>query len=149
MTTEFDNRSEHLKPTKQTAMFVLICKNDVLLEERIEKGKSFYGMLIIPAGKFDPALDKCIKDTAVREAKEEYGINFSDCELLGKFEDITPHNNHYLVSVFVKESSNIVVNNRENTKHIPHWINLYEAEKGLVFAKDILAIKMARKYLSR
>ncbi len=149
MAIEYDKRPEGEKPRKQTAMFIAICNGKVLLEERIEEGKSFYGLVIVPAGKFDSNSDKTIADTAIREGDEEYGLDLFNSTYLGKFEDITPHQNHYLVSVFVKVFETQGINNLEPNKHIPHWVDIDEAEAGLVFAKDILAIKMAKEYLSR
>ena len=147
---EFDSRPEVLKPVIQAIMFVLVNENrQVLLEKRVQEGKSYFGTIIVPGGKVDLSKGENRAEAVFREADEEYFIDMNGMYCLGSFESITPSPHHYSVTVYHKEVLQRQVKNMEPEKHEPVWVEIEEAEKGLIFAKDILAIKMTREFLTR
>jgi 8-oxo-dGTP pyrophosphatase MutT (NUDIX family) len=78
--------------TKSAVTIVLKPKSnlEILLLKRKERdGDPWSGHMAFPGGRFD-AKDHGIFETAVREAKEETGIDLSTCELLGRLDEVIP-----------------------------------------------------------
>lgn len=72
----------------------------VLIRRTERKSDKHSGEMSFPGGKFDPRYDKSLKDTALRELKEELGIPMSDVDILGSFDDhLTPK--HFIITPFV------------------------------------------------
>ncbi len=75
-------------------LILLIRENDcwnILFTQRTNEVRDHKGQVSFPGGAWDET-DKCLKDTAVREAFEEIGINPTDIDVFGSlppFETIT------------------------------------------------------------
>ena len=72
----------------------------VLIHRTKRKGDKHSGEMAFPGGKFDDSFDKTYQDTALREIKEELGIQKEEIKLLGCFDDhITPKK--FIITPFV------------------------------------------------
>lgn len=63
-------------------------------------GDPWSGQMAFPGGRFDPA-DVDLRSTAIREAREETGIDLRTAELLGALDDVNPRSPH-LPPIFVR-----------------------------------------------
>jgi len=90
---------------KSAVIFLIIPYNNkpydlVLIRRTSRKGDKHSGEMAFPGGKFDKRFDKTYKDTALREIKEELGIQNEEIKLLGCFDDhITPKK--FIITPFV------------------------------------------------
>ncbi|MHA1339311.1 MAG: NUDIX hydrolase [Promethearchaeota archaeon] len=78
---------------KESAVLILIYpyKGDsfsLILTKRNSKLKKHSGEMAFPGGKVDRIKDKTKIDTALRECKEEIGVDFSEIELLGVLKEM-------------------------------------------------------------
>ena len=71
----------------------------VVLQKRSEMVEHHKGEISFPGGMVDAA-DSSLLDTALREAKEEMGIDPADVEALGRLDD-TPTISGFMISTFV------------------------------------------------
>lgn len=63
----------------------------LLLIRRAERvGDPWSGHMALPGGRRDPA-DLSLLDTAMREAREEVGVELRAADLLGPLDDLAPH----------------------------------------------------------
>lgn len=73
----------------------------VFIERACQQDDPWSGHIAFPGGRCEPA-DQGPLDTAVRETKEEIGIDLSAAQLLGRLDDLTGRRSHHLVvSCFV------------------------------------------------
>jgi len=86
-------------------VFLLIPYKDkpydlVLIRRTKIKTDKHSGEMSFPGGKFDPKLDKSLKDTALRELEEELGIPNRQVDVLGCIDDhLTPKG--FVITAFV------------------------------------------------
>ena len=63
---------------------------EILLIKRAERGDDpWSGQMALPGGRYDPG-DRDLEATAVRETREETGVDLSDAERLGALDDLHP-----------------------------------------------------------
>ncbi|BDR93521.1 hypothetical protein Vsou_26140 [Vulcanisaeta souniana JCM 11219] len=70
------------------------CLNAVLIGKRTENPSDpWSGDAAFPGGRFNPRKDRDLVETAIREAREEVGLDLTkDAELLGVLDPISPSN---------------------------------------------------------
>ncbi|MFH1456593.1 MAG: NUDIX domain-containing protein [Patescibacteria group bacterium] len=68
---------------RQTTLCLLLKENEILLA--IKKRGFGEGRWNGAGGKFDPKIDKDILDTAIRETKEEIGVEIKNPDKVGLF----------------------------------------------------------------
>lgn len=78
---------------KENALYLLLTK-------RTESLSSHKGQISFPGGKKDQ-LDTTLVSTALRETKEEIGIDSSKIEILGELDQIKTYGSNVLLSPFV------------------------------------------------
>jgi 8-oxo-dGTP pyrophosphatase MutT (NUDIX family) len=67
---------------------------DTLLIQRAEReGDPWSGQVAFPGGRRDPA-DEALVSTAIRETREEVGVDLRAGDLLGELDDIHPRSSH-------------------------------------------------------
>jgi 8-oxo-dGTP pyrophosphatase MutT (NUDIX family) len=83
-------RSVDFPDYKKAAVMILFMNIEnsphVLLTLRTDTVSTHKGQVSFPGGGFDPS-DKNLLDTALRETLEEVGINSSEIEILGEFDE--------------------------------------------------------------
>ncbi|MGA2670400.1 MAG: CoA pyrophosphatase [Dehalococcoidia bacterium] len=72
----------------------------VLLTERSDEVVFHKGQVCFPGGTQEPS-DSSLLQTALRESKEEIGLEAQDIEILGELDDITTFVTNYVISPFV------------------------------------------------
>ena len=77
-----------------------------------------------PGGKFDTQKDKTILDTAVRETKEEIGIEPKDAQELGMISFYFPNNKEWDQDVYLYLVKNWVGEFKETEEMLPRWFNI-------------------------
>ncbi|HEV7523359.1 MAG TPA: CoA pyrophosphatase [Acidimicrobiia bacterium] len=73
----------------------------VVLIKRPETMSSHRGEIAFPGGKFDPALDADLRDTALREAHEEVGLAPSDVEVVARLDGIGTVATRFTITPYV------------------------------------------------
>jgi len=95
--------NSHPPKEKSAAVILLLVEseNQILLVERKERiGDPWSGQMAFPGGRFE-GRDKTLLTTAVREAKEEVGVDLEG-RLIGRLTDVVPGNRPgLLVAPFV------------------------------------------------
>ncbi|UCC20426.1 MAG: CoA pyrophosphatase [Promethearchaeota archaeon] len=90
--------------TKAAVLFSIIPYEEkpyeLILIHRSNKGTRHRGEMSFPGGKFDPSLDKSIKDTALRETEEEIGVPRENINILGCLDDF-PTMTRYIITPFL------------------------------------------------
>ena len=143
-------KSEVLRPDNAylwAAVAVVInpCLNAILIGKRtINPEDPWSGDAAFPGGRFKPGRDKDLVETAIREAREEVGLDLvNDAELLGILEPFSPSNapNIKVVPVlFALRNCNasLSINRAELSKafwlridEIPKYVNSSVNIKGL------------------
>lgn len=86
-------------------------ESKILFTERSESLSSHSGQISFPGGRFSPE-DKCLIETAKREAKEEVGINIEDIEVLGSFPEYCTISAYRVTPVIalIRPQSNYILN---------------------------------------
>jgi 8-oxo-dGTP diphosphatase len=120
--------------TEESAAVILLLvesENQILLVERKEQiGDPWSGQMAFPGGRFE-SKDKTLRNTVVREAKEEVGVNLEG-RLIGRLEDLVPGNRPgLLVAPFVSlwyEKPKIQLSRDELENHF--WIELDELHES-------------------
>ena len=126
-----DNRplpdNEHLWAA--VAVIYNPCLNAFLIGKRTENPNDpWSGDAAFPGGRFKPSKDKDLVDTAIREAREEVGLDLTKvAELLGVLEPFTPSNApniNVVPVVFLLRDCNpqLVINRAELSKVF--WLNV-------------------------
>lgn len=126
-------------------MFLVVCGDEVLLEQRSDNNKGFAGELIIPGGK--NKLDEVHEDACKRELKEETGLQNRSLVILGKsFDAITTNAHKYRMQAFLIRISNKgeVVNTQPNKgRHV--WKSIKNAMNELKWSHSQLVLERLQK----
>ncbi len=116
------------KENEKYAAVGVILKNDsVLLVKRIEDPRDpWSGQVSFPGGHFEKN-DKNTLNTAIREVKEEVGIDLKKCaDLIGSLSIQKPHNMpdlNVIPYLFTIKSQDFVITGSEEISY-PFWVNL-------------------------
>ncbi|MFX0141562.1 MAG: NUDIX hydrolase [Candidatus Hodarchaeota archaeon] len=90
--------------TSSAVLFSIIPYYDqpykLILIHRSEKGTRHRGEMSFPGGKFDPVLDKSLRDTALRETEEEIGVSRENIKIIGCLDDF-PTMTKYIITPFI------------------------------------------------
>jgi 8-oxo-dGTP pyrophosphatase MutT (NUDIX family) len=73
---------------------------ELILIHRSDKGTRHKGEMSFPGGKFDPNLDKSLKDTVLRETQEEIGVSKKNVKLIGCLDDF-PTMTRFIITPFI------------------------------------------------
>jgi 8-oxo-dGTP pyrophosphatase MutT (NUDIX family) len=131
----------------RAVMFLVVCGDEVLLEERPDNEKGFANETIIPGGKNEPGEShlKAVK----REIKEETGLVDVNPRPLGdNFKVITTNAHLYLMQAYLVEIGNktrVVNVDSGSGKHV--WVKLAQAREELRWAHSQLILERARLIL--
>ncbi len=121
-------------PEEEAAAVVLLLaesENQILIVERKERiGDPWSGQMAFPGGRFESG-DKTLLNTAVREAKEEVGVDLEG-RLIGRLADVVPGNRPgLLIAPFVSlwyEKPKIQLSEDELENHF--WTELEELHES-------------------
>jgi 8-oxo-dGTP pyrophosphatase MutT (NUDIX family) len=90
--------------TKAAVLFTIIPHEnkpyELILIHRSNEGTRHRGEMSFPGGKFEPELDKTMKDTALRETEEEIGVPREDVRIIGCLDDF-PTISKFIVTPFL------------------------------------------------
>ncbi len=78
---------------------------ELILIHRSNMGTRHRGEMSFPGGKFEPEVDKSLKDTALRETEEEIGVPKSNIRIIGCLDDF-PTISKFIVTPFLGLISN-------------------------------------------
>jgi len=78
---------------------------ELILIHRSNMGTRHRGEMSFPGGKFEPEVDKSLKDTALRETEEEIGVPRSNVRIIGCLDDF-PTISKFIVTPFLGLISN-------------------------------------------
>lgn len=85
-------------------LFAIVPQKDrpyeLILIRRTEIGSRHKGEMSFPGGRFDPSLDKDLKDTALRECEEEIGVPRENIKILGCLHDF-PTLTRFIITAFI------------------------------------------------
>jgi len=105
--------------TRAAVVFSIIPYEDkpykLVLIHRSDKGTRHKGEMSFPGGKFEPHLDKNLKDTALREAEEEIGVSREKVKIIGCLDDF-PTMTQYIITPFlgiIDKNQKLVKDDRE------------------------------------
>jgi 8-oxo-dGTP pyrophosphatase MutT (NUDIX family) len=73
----------------------------LVLTKRPDTMPSHQGEIAFPGGKYDPVLDTDLRDTALREAEEEIGLDPSEVEVVARLEGISTYASRFTITPFV------------------------------------------------
>src|SRR5262245_58256035 len=73
----------------------------VVLTKRPETMPSHQGEIAFPGGKFDPAHDRDLRATALREAQEEIGLDPNVVEIVGRLDGLSTVASRFVITPFV------------------------------------------------
>ncbi|MHA2391349.1 MAG: NUDIX hydrolase [Promethearchaeota archaeon] len=73
---------------------------DLILIHRSDKGTRHRGEMSFPGGKFEPNIDKNLRDTALRETEEEIGVPRENIKIIGCLDDF-PTMTQYIITPFL------------------------------------------------
>ncbi len=143
--------NSHPSPEEESAAVTLLLtesENKILLVERKERlGDPWSGQMAFPGGHFQRD-DGTLLNTAVREAKEEVGVDLEG-RLIGRLADVVPKNRPgMLVASFVSlwyEKPKIQLSKEELENHF--WIELEELEKSYRLRTIPLLNRELKSYL--
>ena len=89
---------------RQSAVMVLLYHDEGILKtvfiQRSEYDGVHSGQISFPGGKFEP-FDSSFEETALRETREEIGVNALQIELIGKLTELYIPPSNFMVKVFV------------------------------------------------
>ena len=78
---------------------------ELILIHRSNMGTRHRGEMSFPGGKFEPEVDKSLKDTALRETEEEIGVPRNNVRIIGCLDDF-PTISKFIVTPFLGLISN-------------------------------------------
>ncbi|MFX0033629.1 MAG: NUDIX hydrolase [Candidatus Hodarchaeota archaeon] len=73
---------------------------ELILIHRSQRGSRHRGEISFPGGKFEPNLDKTLRDTALRETEEEIGVPKNKVKIIGCLDDF-PTMTKYIITPFI------------------------------------------------
>ena len=73
----------------------------VILTKRPETMPSHRGEIAFPGGKFEPAVDTSLRDTALREAEEEVGLRREHVEVIAQLDSLATVASRFHITPFV------------------------------------------------
>ncbi len=73
----------------------------VILTKRPETMPSHRGEIAFPGGKFEPAVDTSLRDTALREAEEEVGLRREHVEVIAQLDSFATVASRFHITPFV------------------------------------------------
>ncbi|MFX1316543.1 MAG: NUDIX hydrolase [Promethearchaeota archaeon] len=73
---------------------------ELILIHRSNKGTRHRGEMSFPGGRFEPNLDKSLRDTALRETEEEIGVSRENINIIGCLDDF-PTMTKYIITPFI------------------------------------------------
>ena len=99
---------KHDGKTKLASVLVIIygIEPKVLMIEKSKKLNIHAGEMAFPGGKWTED-DNDLLDTALRETREEIGLNISRKNVIGQFENVVTLNSGYTISSFLSILDNI------------------------------------------
>ncbi|MFX1378101.1 MAG: NUDIX hydrolase [Promethearchaeota archaeon] len=120
--------------TSSAVLFTIIPYRDkpyeLVLIHRSEKGTRHSGEMSFPGGKFDPKLDKHLKDTVLRETEEEIGVHRKNISILGCLDDF-PTMTRYIITPFlgvIDKDQVLVKDDREVQRILKIPINFFTSK---------------------
>lgn len=92
---------------------------DLVLIHRSDRGTRHRGEMSFPGGKFDPQLDNSLRDTALRETREEIGVPREKISLIGCLDDF-PTMTRYIITPFlgVIDKNQVLVRDKREVQKI-------------------------------
>jgi len=123
------------------AVAIIINPNDqggsVLFIKRTERrGDPWSGQIAFPGGRKSP-IDKGLAETAVRETREEVGIELTGHELLGHLPIVTTRSRRLRVLPFVFQLKSIVSIRANEEVADAFWVPLSDLEGLEVESRDV------------
>lgn len=103
---------------------------DLVLIHRSDKGTRHRGEISFPGGKFDAQFDNSLKDTALRETKEEIGVSRENISILGCLDDF-PTMTRYIITPFlgiIDKDQVLKKDNREVQRILKVPINFFTSK---------------------
>lgn len=99
---------KHDRKTKLASVLVIIYGTEpkVLMIEKSKKLNIHAGEIAFPGGKWIES-DNDLLDTALRETREEIGLNVSRKNVIGQFENVVTLNSGFTISSFLSVLDNI------------------------------------------
>ena len=105
--------------TSSAVLFSIIPHQDkpyeLILIHRSDKGTRHRGEMSFPGGKFDPIVDKSLKDTALRETEEEIGVPRENIKIIGCLDDF-PTMTRFIITPFlgvINDNQKLIKSERE------------------------------------
>lgn len=116
---------EQLHPDlKTSAVLLLMIPSEggfeILITSRSPKLRHHTGEMSFPGGRIDEHLDRTLLDTALRETKEEIGIDPENIRILGKLDDL-PTMTGYIIRPFIgvmKDPSQPIIPNPDEVAEV-------------------------------
>jgi len=109
---------------RQTTLCLLMKEGEILLA--MKKRGFGVGRWNGTGGKFDQEKDKNIVETAIRETKEEIGVNVKNPEKVGLFHFRFPHKPEWDQDVHLFLAKEWQGNPQESEEMMPKWFSLNE-----------------------
>ncbi len=73
----------------------------LVLTKRPETMRWHRGEIVFPGGKFDPSTDHDLRDTALREAREEIGLRPEDVEIVSRLDGVATVASRFTIAPYV------------------------------------------------
>lgn len=127
---------DHTQEIQESAVLILIWWDQsykTCVIKRNSDMRNHAGQFALPGGKFDSQLDHNLKQTAIRETKEEIGVELAVDSIIGNLTKIyIPVSNFYITPyvAFVQEKPSFVINQDEVEKIVQINLNEMFSSKG-------------------
>jgi len=139
---------EKISPEIEGVIFLVCKEGNVLLEERIDPNKAYFGLKIIPGGHVDYLMDKNHEDARDREVFEECGVVVKGSVLLDTFYNVTAAKKLCFTSAYLVTDYEGEVQDKEPEKSKHIWVRIQEAKKLLPFVESRYILDLATKKLT-
>ncbi|MFW9819564.1 MAG: NUDIX hydrolase [Candidatus Thorarchaeota archaeon] len=120
--------------TSSAVLFTIIPYPDkpyeLVLIHRSDKGTRHRGEMSFPGGKFDPQIDKNLRDTALRETQEEIGVPREKINILGCLDDF-PTMTRFIITPFlgiINKNQDLIRDEREVQKILKIPIDFFTSK---------------------
>lgn len=134
-------------PDKEGVYFIVYNNGQVLLEERLQPEKAYYGYTIIPGGRVESENEENHLTAVKREVKEECGVIPTNIIKLDDFFTITLSKHFFHTSAYlITEYDGGVRNVEGKSRHV--WVDIDKASELLPFVDSKYSILLARLYLN-